>query len=406
MTADLKFHPLADLFPLMEGIEFDELVADIRANGLHEHIVFTVPDEMILDGRNRYRACLKAGIVPTFVPYRGDDPAGFVVSKNIHRRHLTESQRAMVAAKLATMRQGARTDLSPIGEMSQARAAELLNVGKRSVERATVVRDQGEPELIEAVERGEISVSGAVEQIRRGIVTGVAMSPHGERGLDVYQTPAPAVRALLDVEPFSGPIWEPACGPGAIVRVLREAGHRVVATDLVNYGCPDATGEMDFLLQKRAPEGVELILTNPPFMHANDFVRHALTLVPRVVMLLRLAFLEGQGRSDVLDGGQLARVYVFRNRLPMMHRNGWEGPQASSALALSWFVWDRNHKGPAALHRISWGNEVPPPQEAQRESWGEMWGRPFDFSKLKDHGDEAPSDDDLDIPECLRRRVP
>ena len=55
-------------------------------------------------------------------------------------------------------------------------------------------------------------------------------------------------------------------------------------------------------------------------MHADEFVRHALTLVPRVVFLLRLAFLEGVGRSDVIDGGQLARVYVFRNRLPMMDR--------------------------------------------------------------------------------------
>jgi hypothetical protein len=122
------------------------------------------------------------------------------------------------------------------------------------------------------------------------------------------------------------------------------------------------------------------------------------------VMLLRLAFLEGQGRSDVLDGGQLARVYVFRNRLPMMHRNGWEGPQASSALALSWLVWDQNHKGPTELHRISWGNEVEPPQEARRESWGEMWSRPFDFSKIGDvHGDEAPDEGMPEIPAFLRR---
>ena len=96
----LPFHPLADLFPLMEGREFDELVADIKANGLHEHIVFTVPDEIILDGRNRYRACLKAGVEPTFVPYRGDDPASFVISKNIHRRHLTFGQKRDLIGRL------------------------------------------------------------------------------------------------------------------------------------------------------------------------------------------------------------------------------------------------------------------------------------------------------------------
>jgi ParB-like chromosome segregation protein Spo0J len=85
-TAALPYHPLADLFPLLEGREFDELVADIKANGLHECIVLL--DEQILDGRNRYRACIAAGVEPLFVPYRGDDPAAFVVSMNVARRHL------------------------------------------------------------------------------------------------------------------------------------------------------------------------------------------------------------------------------------------------------------------------------------------------------------------------------
>jgi ParB-like nuclease domain len=229
----LPFHPLADLFPLLEGADFAELVADIRAHGLHEPIVLL--DATILDGRNRYRACIEAGVEPTFRPFQGDDPIAFVISLNLKRRHLDESQRAMVAAKLATMKRGDNQH-SPIGETSQAKAAELLNVGKRSVERAKMVRDQGEPKLIEAVERGDVSVSGAVEQIRRGIVTGVAMSPYAERGVDLYQTPAAAVRALLDVEKLPRRLWEPACGPGAIVRVLRAAGHEVLASDLVDYG--------------------------------------------------------------------------------------------------------------------------------------------------------------------------
>jgi N6-adenosine-specific RNA methylase IME4/ParB-like chromosome segregation protein Spo0J len=157
----LEFHPLANIFPLLEGEPFDELVADVRAHGLREPIM--IFDEKILDGRNRYRACLEAGSSPLFLDYLGKDPLGFVISKNLHRRHLTESQRAMVAANLATMRQGARTDLSPIGEMSQARAAKLLNVGKRSVERAAEVRDHGTPELRRAVELGYVSVSAAAD---------------------------------------------------------------------------------------------------------------------------------------------------------------------------------------------------------------------------------------------------
>src|SRR5262249_13857461 len=146
----MRFHPLADIFPLLEGEEFKTLVEDIRSNGLHEPIVLY--QGQILDGRNRQRACLEAGIEPRFKQYSGSDPLAFIVSLNLTRRHLNESQRAMVAAKLATLRRGDNQH-SPIGETSQARAAEILNVGKRSVERAAEVCDHGAPELIRAVER-------------------------------------------------------------------------------------------------------------------------------------------------------------------------------------------------------------------------------------------------------------
>ena len=94
------------------------------------------------------------------------------------------------------------------------------------------------------------------------------------------------------------------------------------------------------------------IVTNPPYGLAGEFVRHGLTICPRVCMLLRLAFLESERRSAILDNGWLARVHVFRKRLPMMHREGWTGPRASSAIAFAWFVWDREHEGPAQLDRF------------------------------------------------------
>lgn len=175
-----------------------------------------------------------------------------------------------------------------------------------------------------------------------------------ERKDDLYETPEPAVEALLRVEKLPKIVWEPACGPGAIVRVLRNHGHEVYATDLVDYGCPDSTARVDFLMESGMPYAIDTIVTNPPFKLANQFVAHALTLVPRVVMLLRLAFLESQARSAILDGGMLARVHVFRNRLPMMHRSGWRGPQAGSSVCFAWFVWDRTHRGPAEIHRVSW----------------------------------------------------
>ena len=149
--------------------------------------------------------------------------------------------------------------------------------------------------------------------------------PNSARGNDLYETPEVATLALLRAEPLPRTIWEPACGPGAIVRVLRDAGHRVIATDLIDYRSPDQDhAGRDFLLERRAPDGVEMIVTNPPFKLAAQFAAHALSLCPRVAMLLRLSFLEsgnekteaGRARLFALDGGHLARVYVFSKPPP------------------------------------------------------------------------------------------
>jgi len=175
---------------------------------------------------------------------------------------------------------------------------------------------------------------------------------------DLYETPPEAVRALLRAEDLPDVIWEPACGPGSIVRVLRATGRQVYATDLVDYESQDqdAAG-WDFLMETQLPIGVQAIVSNPPFKNGAEFVAKGLALCPRVVMLLRLAFLESAARSDILDGGQLARVHVFRNRLPMMHRDGWDGPKSTNTMAFAWFVWDRNCIGPTVLNRISWDRE-------------------------------------------------
>ena len=160
-------HPAAEAFPMMAGADFDRLVEDIRSHGLREAIWLDA-EGRILDGRNRERACRLAAVPPAYRVHDGDDPTAFIVSLNLHRRHLSESQRAMVAARLATMRQGERTDLSPIGErFGQAEAARLLNVGKRNVERAARVREAGAPVLVRAVEEGKIAVSDAAAIVDR-----------------------------------------------------------------------------------------------------------------------------------------------------------------------------------------------------------------------------------------------
>lgn len=158
-------HPLAELFPSIEGAEFDSLVASIRSNGLRDAI--TVYDGAVIDGRNRQRACEIAGVDARYEPLPADaDPLQFVLDRNLTRRHMTESQRGIVAAKIANMRQGERTDKEPSANLQKVAmdaAAKQLNVSTRTVASAAKVRADGVIELNRAVEQGEVSVSAAAE---------------------------------------------------------------------------------------------------------------------------------------------------------------------------------------------------------------------------------------------------
>jgi N6-adenosine-specific RNA methylase IME4 len=158
----MQFHPLSELFPLMQDREFDELVADVKANGLREPI--WTYEGQILDGRNRWRACEAAQLAHRPMrAYEGDDPVSFVVSLNLHRRHLDESQRALVAARIATLPLGANQHTASANLPTQAEAADMLKVSERTVRTARRVVDEGAPELVSAVEGGRVSVSAAAD---------------------------------------------------------------------------------------------------------------------------------------------------------------------------------------------------------------------------------------------------
>ncbi len=202
-------HPFAELFPLILGAEFDELVEDIRVHGVRERI--TILEQKILDGRNRYRALEELiatgevlgagwghragerltrdaldGPKPWFCAFNAaldGDALAWVLSKNLKRRHLDESQRAMVAARIANLKQGRpekpanlpvyssenppTPDPSPPqaggGEarVTQADAARMLNVSERAIRAAKAVQGKGAADLVAAVEQGKVAVSAA-----------------------------------------------------------------------------------------------------------------------------------------------------------------------------------------------------------------------------------------------------
>ena len=167
-------HPLADLFPLIEGAEFDELVASIKAHGLREPI--TLYNNTILDGRNRYRACDAALVEPRFEEFTGNDPFAFVADKNLHRRHLNPSQLGMIGARMATLDRGGdrrsehfKVEISTLKIPTVVQAAEMLNVNRDTIFHAKRVLEDGTAEEIKAVERGEAAVSTIAKQIRNRV---------------------------------------------------------------------------------------------------------------------------------------------------------------------------------------------------------------------------------------------
>lgn len=184
----MEVHEYAKLFPPMSEEEFEELVEDIRQNGQLEPII--VYEGKILDGRNRYNACLKLGIKPKMIDYNGEslDPLNFVISKNIKRRHLTASQKALLALELKPLLEKEAKKRQAIGHYNAPQYKEkpvvpkvaqleekgrtieqvgkIVGVGKEYIRQAEKVKKEA-PELAEKIMSGEMNLSEAYKEIRK-----------------------------------------------------------------------------------------------------------------------------------------------------------------------------------------------------------------------------------------------
>jgi hypothetical protein len=210
---DMLFHSLAEIFPMLVTARVEELASDVGQRGLLQPILLY--EGKILDGRCRYRACLLAGIEPRYESYTGADPVGVVLSLNVRRRHLTEAQRALVAARICNLQVGANQYSSE--GMPAGRAAQALDVGVRTIQRAKKILAYGIPELVQAVEDGAVSMSVAehisffseTEQRPRLRARALQMSvpelalPPGETGPIPYDATPSELKpeAVTDAEP-------------------------------------------------------------------------------------------------------------------------------------------------------------------------------------------------------------
>ncbi len=212
-----------------------------------------------------------------------------------------------------------------------------------------------EPGFVERVV--EARLEAGLEPSRRSIAgaIGTRSATNEEKGDQLYETPQEATKTLLALESFSAAVMEPAVGRGAILRVLEAAGYDVAISDLRDRGVATQHGELqqvgDFLKSTPGDAHGTDIVTNPPYGDvANAFLAHALRVhrPGKMAALLNLNFMCGFDDPDrryIMDENPPSRVYVFTRRLPMMHRDGWEGPKATSQMNTAWFVWERNDDG-------------------------------------------------------------
>jgi len=166
MTMQYALHPLSTLFPRLVGAEFDSLVADIKANGLREPIV--LHGGMILDGGNRAAACEAAGVEPQYVEFAGGNIVTFVLSANLHRRHLSPGQAAAIVASAQDWAKA-----QTVGNPQWCNVAPLATVADRSAQSGASVRTQksadkvakADPDLARKVAHGDVTLPAAVAKV-------------------------------------------------------------------------------------------------------------------------------------------------------------------------------------------------------------------------------------------------
>lgn len=188
-----ELHPLCTLFPRLAGAEFDALKADISANGLRQPIVLL--DGMILDGGNRYRACIDAGVKPTFTKFTGGNIVSFVLSANLHRRHMSAGQQAAIVASAQDWAK-AQPAHRPSDKPATLPGSKLDTVSDRAAQSGASERTQRmadkvakkSPELAKQVAHGEISLPKAVKQVEPAKPKSEAKPKKGE----------PTIESLLE----------------------------------------------------------------------------------------------------------------------------------------------------------------------------------------------------------------
>ncbi len=158
---------------------------------------------------------------------------------------------------------------------------------------------------------------------------------------DYYVEPDWCVHALFDSVTFSGPIHDPACGSGTIVKVARALGYEATGSDLIARGFCE--GGIDFLADNTPRRS---IVTNPPYLLAERFIHHAIEVAERVAVIVRLDFSAGQRRCRSLFLRHPPALELVLAKRPSMPPGGTDIPAKNGSTNYAWLIWNRGHRGP------------------------------------------------------------
>ena len=313
----LRYRPILKL-PALPHEQFLALRDNIAVHGVLVPILVD-EDKRIIDGNYRKNIADELGYDCPELMQEGlgdDEKRTLARALNLARRQLsTEDKRQLIADQL---------NESP--NRSNRWIGKQLGVSHPTV----------------ASVRGELEGTGKLFQFDRTLGDDgkyrpkrvFQNPPEQRRPDDFYPTPPHATQSLMERERFTGLISEPACGDGAIVRVLKKHGFDVEATDL--------TKGHDFFARS---DTVANIITNPPYRQSLDFIIHAKKITThKIAMLLPVEFLHGATRHELFQDRRfpLKVVYVFSSRLRF-------GSETHATVGHAWYVWDRKHKGEAII---------------------------------------------------------
>lgn len=380
--------PKYQLMPAMDPVEYAALKQNIKEHGVKVAVEYDEDGE-ILDGHHRVAICAELDIYnfPKIIRsgLSEQEKRSHVRSLNLTRRHLTRQQRQRLIAeqlrdtptisdRAIAARLGVSHHTVKTSRKNLERRGQIAHVEKRTdtlgrsqpakKQRVTYVDDSPEGRTATVMRAREIREQNG----KTSHQIGTKKATKEEQGLQLHETPREAVLALVAVEKFQTDVRDTAVGRGAIGRVLENFGHAVFPSDIHDYGYVTADGiptlQIDFL--KMQPDGVDAdFMINPPFGDViNSFIAHVLREFkpPKLAALMNLNALCGfddDDRNFWMDAHPPSRIYVFKRRLPMMHRDGWDGKKATSQMNCMWCVWERGQDGsfpdlPPLMFRIDW----------------------------------------------------